>query len=86
MPYAESGPHAPENGLLMRKDLHALFDDGYITVTTDFRVRVSRRIREQFENGRDYYALDNRLLRTPAPRFPGPDRRFLEWHNSRFLG
>jgi len=46
----------PGNGLLLRSDLHKLFDRGYVTVSPDLRFVVSRRIREEFENGRDYYA------------------------------
>jgi putative restriction endonuclease len=53
-PYAELGPHRLENGILLRKDLHALFDAGRVTVTPSLELRVSRRIREEFENGRDY--------------------------------
>jgi putative restriction endonuclease len=34
-PYAQSGPHQLRNGLLLRKDLHALFDRGYVTVTSN---------------------------------------------------
>ncbi len=56
-PYAEGGEHAATNGLLLRRDVHSLFDAGYVTVTPEFRFEVSRRIREEFENGRDYYAL-----------------------------
>ncbi|HET6380393.1 MAG TPA: HNH endonuclease [candidate division Zixibacteria bacterium] len=79
-PYALSGPHRLENGLLLRKDLHALFDAGYVTVTPSLKLRVSRRIREEYENGRDYYALDGAALRPPAPPNPPPSREFLEWH------
>jgi putative restriction endonuclease len=79
-PYAEMGPHRVDNGLLLRKDLHALFDAGYITVTPSYRLRVSRRIREQYENGRDYYALQDRELRLPLPPGLAPAREFLEWH------
>jgi putative restriction endonuclease len=32
-PYSGSGKHSVENGLLLRRDLHALFDRGYMTVT-----------------------------------------------------
>lgn len=86
-PYSLHGEHRIENGLLLRRDLHALFDDGYITVTPDHRVRVSRRIREEFQNGRDYYALDGTTVRLPAPPNPPPSREFLEWHgDARFLG
>ena len=79
-PFSQSGPHDVANGLLLRKDLHALFDRGYLTVTPEWRVRISRRIREEFENGRDYYALESRILRSPASGYPPPQREYLEWH------
>ena len=79
-PYAQSGPHAPENGLLLRSDLHTLFDRGYVTVTPTLQFRVSQRIKAEFENGRDYYALDGRKNRLPARGNPPPAREFLEWH------
>jgi putative restriction endonuclease len=79
-PYAASGPHDLRNGLLLRKDLHALFDAGYVTVTPSFELRVSRRIREEFENGRDYYALEGHQVRLPAPPNPPPSLEYLEWH------
>jgi putative restriction endonuclease len=79
-PYSKDGPHAPENGLLLRSDVHTLFDQGYMTVTPDLTVRVSRTIREEFQNGRDYYALDGRQLRLPSSGNPPPSRDYLEWH------
>jgi putative restriction endonuclease len=79
-PYSQMGPHAPDNGLLLRSDLHTLFDQGYVTVTPDLRLVVSRTIREEFENGRDYYALDGRQIRLPAAGNPPPARGYLEWH------
>lgn len=79
-PYAASGPHELRNGLLLRKDLHALFDAGYVTVTPSLELRVSRRIREEFENGRDYYALERRSLTPPLPPAPPPSAEYLEWH------
>ena len=79
-PYADLGPHRLENGILLRKDLHALFDAGYVTVTPSLELRVSRRIREEFENGRDYYALEGAAVRPPMPPNPRPSSEFLEWH------
>jgi len=87
-PYSEEGPHEVENGLLLRSDLHTLFDKGYMTVTKDLRVEVSRRIREEFSNGREYYALHGRELKV-RPTNPAhiPAAAFLEWHqNNCFLG
>jgi putative restriction endonuclease len=79
-PYALSGPHAPENGLLLRSDVHTLFDAGYVTITPELEFRVGTRIRAEFENGRDYYALDRRPVRLPARGNPPPAREYLEWH------
>ena len=80
--------HDLSNGLLLRSDLHTLFDRGYVTVSEDLRVEVSRRLREEFENGRDYYKYHGHVLASVPPL---PDERpapsFLQWHNNRvFLG
>lgn len=79
-PYSQSGPHTTENGLLLRSDLHTLFDRGYVTVTPSLELRVSHKIRDEFENGRDYYALDGQPIRLPAEPYPAPATRLLEWH------
>ena len=86
-PYAQHGEHRLDNGLLLRKDLHALFDAGYLGIGPDMRVVVSRRIREDYENGRDYYALADRPLSLPPDPLARPNPSFLDWHASeRFLG
>jgi putative restriction endonuclease len=87
-PFAKSGPNVTANGLLLRSDLHKLFDSGYVSVTPDLSVEVSRKIKEEFENGRDYYALDGRkLVVVPAMEKDRPSSQFLEWHNSNiYLG
>lgn len=86
-PYSETGPHMVSNGLLLRSDLHTLFDDGYVTVSDDFRIRVSNRIKEEFENGREYYQYqDKPLLIVPRGADEQPSKEFLRWHNeNRFL-
>ncbi len=80
-PYRLVESHEISNGLLLRSDLHTLFDRGYVTVTPDLKLRVSGRIRDEFENGRDYYGLDGREIRLPRPPFPAPSREALEWHS-----
>ena len=79
-PYSADGPHEPRNGLLLRSDLHALFDRGYVTVTPEHRFEVSRRIREEFENGHDYYALHGRSIRLPPRSIERPRRESLLHH------
>jgi putative restriction endonuclease len=87
-PYAHSGPHLVSNGLLLRADLHLLFDDGYLTLGDDLRVEVSGRIREQFENGRDYYRFHGQLVAVvPKASHDRPAPDFLRWHQETvFLG
>lgn len=86
-PYAEGGEHSATNGILMRRDIHSLFDQGYVTVTPQHRFEVSRRIREEFENGRHYYELHGAEVAVPASAPARPDLEALRWHNeTRYLG
>ncbi|MDF1565860.1 MAG: HNH endonuclease [Deltaproteobacteria bacterium] len=85
--FASGGPHAADNGLLLRRDLHALYDSGYLTFTPDHHIEVSGKIREEFENGRDYYAKHGELLRLPDRPDLRPNPEYLRWHNDhRYLG
>ena len=71
----------------MRRDLHSLFDGGYVTVTPVLKFRVSRRIKEEFENGRDYYRMDGQAVVPPQVSAWHPEAAALKWHNEeRFLG
>jgi putative restriction endonuclease len=54
-PFAMAGPHTLSNDILLRSDIHKLFDTGYITITPELKVEVSNRIKEEFENGREYH-------------------------------
>jgi putative restriction endonuclease len=81
-PYAHSGPHRTSNGLLLRSDMHRLYDSGYLTVTKDYRVEVSRRIKEEFENGKEYYQFHGKpLLILPSQLSDRPEAQYIEWHN-----
>jgi putative restriction endonuclease len=76
------GINTTSNGLLLRADLHKLFDTGYITVTDKYYIEISRRIKEEFENGRDYYKFHGQnLVSLPQSRFDLPNQDYLKWHN-----
>ena len=81
-PYSLEGPNSIRNGILLRSDLHKLFDLGYVTVTPTLRLEVSSRLKAEWENGREYYAYDGKEL-TCRPRDAAnfPSREFLQWHN-----
>lgn len=82
-PFSNSGPNSINNGILLRSDLHRLFDTGYVTVTADSRFEVSRRIKEEFENGRDYYAMHGKNLYIPRSKELKPAHEFITWHNEK---
>jgi len=79
-PYTESGPHDVRNGILFRSDIHRLFDKGYVTVSEDYRFEVSGRIKEEFENGRDYYALHGNRILLPRDESYWPHKQYIRWH------
>ena len=80
-PFGKSGPHSVNNGILLRSDIHKLFDAGYVTISSDHHFEVSKRIKEEFENGRDYYAMHGKLLHLPSERGSRPGSEFIAWHN-----
>lgn len=82
LPFAECGPNDVSNGMLLRSDFHKLFDLGMVTVTPDYRVEVSPRIREDWFNGKAYYRLHGqKLANLPESAADRPDPSFLRWHN-----
>jgi HNH endonuclease len=81
LPVKQRGMHEISNGLLFRRDLHALFDQHYITITPDKALIVSKRIREEFENGREYYAMHGKRIRDPRLPTDAPSVEALRRHN-----
>lgn len=81
-PFAADGPSVVGNGLLLRSDMHTLFDRGLITVTPDLRIEVSSQIREAYVNGKLYYSYQGQELRS-LPNQPSdrPLKELLSWHN-----
>ncbi len=80
-PYTSDGPHDVPNGLLLRADIHRLFDKGYVTVTPDHRFVVSQRLAKEWENGKIYYERNGRPITLPRRPSDGPDPELLRWHN-----
>lgn len=81
-PFASSGPHTVSSGLLLRADLHKPYDEGYLTVTEDYRVEVSPALLKEFTNGRIYYELHGKCQASiPERALERPGKDYLLWHN-----
>jgi putative restriction endonuclease len=86
-PYADGGEHHLANGLLLRSDVHRLFDLGNVTVTPAGVFEVSRQLRDDYDNGKIYYEMHGQHVRFPQRPSDRPDPTLLDWHASeRFRG
>jgi hypothetical protein len=86
-PFSETQDNFVQNGLLLRSDVHRLFDAGYVTVTPELRVEASRRMKDDFNDGDTYLALHGSPVRVPDDTGLRPDPEALRWHNEeRFRG
>ena len=84
--YADGGEHEVSNGLLLRRDIHSVFDAGYITFDEDLRLVVSDRVRTDFNNGNEYRRLHGQRLIEPQGIGARPDPEQLRWHREfRFI-
>ena len=81
-PFNKQRPNSVHNGLLLRSDLHILFDRGYLTVTPEYKIEVSRKIKEEFNNGKHYYAFHGKeFYALPKLITDRPSLDFIRWHN-----
>ena len=79
-PLPAGGDHRLDNGLLLRSDVHTLYDRGYLGVDPRFRLLVSPRLRDEFGNGEQFYSKAGTPIALPERRSDRPNREFLEWH------
>lgn len=79
-PLPAGGEHRLDNGLLLRSDVHTLYDRGYLSVDTRHRLVVSPRLRDEFGNGEHFYAHAGQRIALPSRRADHPSQEFLEWH------
>jgi len=82
-PYGDGGLHAVSNGLPLRKDLHRLFDLGYVTIRPDATFAVSKDLQDEYANGKTYYALDGQGVQLPVGAADRPDPELLAWHGEK---
>jgi putative restriction endonuclease len=68
--------HTKSNSILLRKDIHSVFDAGYATVDENYRFLVSKKVKEVFNNGEEYLRLDGKTLRLPIRKPESPNLDF----------
>ncbi len=79
-PLPAGGEHRLDNGLLLRSDVHTLFDRGYLAIDPEHRLVVSRQLREDFDNGEEFYSRASQPIVVPDRRVDRPAKEYVEWH------
>ncbi len=82
-PVANHGENRVDNGLLLRADVHALFDRGYVGVHPQKKtLLVSPSLRADWGNGEEFYqrAVSGGTISMPRRRVDQPNADFLTWH------
>ena len=78
LPYRGTETDHPANGLLLRADIHTLFDLGLLAVdTTTMSVLLSPQLHKS-----DYAPLNGRLLHVPREPLLQPDHKTLDRHRA----
>lgn len=85
-PVSEDGEHRVDNGLLLRSDVHILFDRGYLGVDDRYRLQVSPHLRSDFGNGQEFYDRAGAVIALPDHRSERPNKEAVSWHmDTKFL-
>jgi putative restriction endonuclease len=79
-PIAAEGQHRVDNGLLLRSDVHVLFDAGYLGLDEQHRLHVSKRLRSEFGNGEEFYSRAGNTISVPERKADRPSREAVQWH------
>ena len=75
------GPHTNvvTNSLLLRSDIHTLFDLHLLAIDPEYRVHLAPQVRES----KDYAELHGRELQLPADESAYPNDEWLRAHNDK---
>ncbi|RKN81211.1 HNH endonuclease [Ulvibacterium marinum] len=71
----------PSNGLCLNTLHDKAFDDGLITVTPDYKIRLSKIVLDNVDNQTEKFFLPYKNAKIKLPQRFYPDAKFLEWHN-----
>lgn len=80
-PYRGPETNAVQNGLLLRADVHTLFDLGLITVSENREILVSASLMDT-----EYSSLHGRALAVPRSPKDRPSGLALAWHRNEHIG
>ena len=85
-PYLGPMSNHVQNGIVLTKEFHTLFDKGLATIEPpvvgrqSYRLRLSEQIKERWNNGRRYYEYRDQEVAVPEDPALRPSSLALDWH------
>ncbi len=80
--FSKSGGDNPSNGIPLIKDIHWAFDNGFFTLTPEFKIKVHDNAMKI-----SYLAeYNNRIINLPEDSRARPNMSSIEWHNKNVFG
>ena len=80
IPFYLSKTETIGNGIALTQTLHAAFDDGLITIDTDYRTVVSTKLKEYHDSPYALHQLHGKPIYLPQDKRLYPSQESLEWH------
>ena len=78
-PYVNEDSNHVQNGLCLRADVHALFDEGLLALNPDYSIIVSERVAAASKR---YRQLNDRSLRLPSDPNSYPSKAAIDYHRA----
>ena len=78
-PYINSKSNHSQNGLLLRKDLHTLFDNGLLNISQLYKIRLSPQIKSKY-----YLDFEGKSLSLPLEEINYPSKQALKLREDMF--
>lgn len=78
MDFSKNPNHSINNGILLRQDVHRLFDVGFIEITSDYRIKLTEKFKLSHAKSTHYQELDGRAISLPSNKKYWPDVELLQ--------
>ncbi|PEN06960.1 HNH endonuclease [Longimonas halophila] len=83
VPWSISHNDSPRNGIALSKLCHWAFEQGLMTISTDYRIRLSSELSASYNSPGYLGTLDERPIHLPDDRGLHPDPEYLSWHTKK---
>ncbi|MEX0965686.1 MAG: HNH endonuclease [Bacteroidia bacterium] len=82
--FSKSEKDIVTNGIALAPNLHRAYDNHFITIENDYRVKVSPHIRENSSSVFNLQQFHNIKIKLPAAKEFWPEKQYLEMHQEKF--